>query len=72
MNDYNDYITAINKIFEYLNKMKTGWNNIDNKNHIEGIEEYKKLVVNSVNLFKTPPVQKIEEKKLELEALSND
>ena len=35
MSDYNDYITAVNKIFDYLAKMKAGWNNQDNMNYIE-------------------------------------
>ena len=45
MSDYNDYITAVNKIFDYLAKMKAGWNNQDNMNYIESIEEYKELVL---------------------------
>ena len=71
MSDYNQYITAINKIFDYLAKMKAGWNSQDNLNYIESIEEYKQLVVNSVNQFKnTPPKQ--EKLSESLEALGND
>ena len=44
MTDYNKYVTAINKIFDYLTKMKTGWNSVDNITYIEKIEEYKQLV----------------------------
>ena len=45
MNDYNDYVSAVNKIFDYLNKMRTGWNSQDNISHIENIEEYKRNAV---------------------------
>ena len=40
MSEYNRYITAINKIFDYLSKMKVGWTGVDNINYIENIEEY--------------------------------
>ena len=51
--------------------MKAGWNSQDNLNYIESIEEYKQLVVNSVNQFKnTPPKQ--EKLSESLEALGND
>ena len=52
MSEYNQYVTAINKIFDYLAKMKTGWNNIDNYNYIESIEEYKQIVINNAQGFK--------------------
>ena len=39
MSDYNKFVTAINKVFDYLNKMKAGWNDQDNLNYIESIEE---------------------------------
>ena len=35
MSDYNKYIVAINKIFECLEKMKSGWKNQDNYNYID-------------------------------------
>lgn len=55
MSEYNQYITAINKIFDYLSKMKVGWTGADNINYIENIEEYKNIVVNSLNLFTENP-----------------
>ena len=45
MKDYNEYVTAINKIFDYLEKMKAGWDSQDNMNYIESIEEYKQDVI---------------------------
>ena len=40
MSEYNDYVTAVNKIFDYLNKLRAGWDSQDNISHIENIEEY--------------------------------
>ena len=69
MSDYNEFVTSINKIFDYLTKMKAGWNSLDNSNYIESIEEYKQTVIKEADKFKknTPPKQ-VES----LEALGND
>ena len=67
MSDYNAYVTSINKIFDYLSKMKTGWSSLDNKNYIESIEEYKQVVVQNADNFK----KEVEEVP-QLEALGND
>ena len=67
MSDYNTYVTSINKIFDYLTKMKIGWSGLDNKNYIESIEEYKQVVVQNADKFK----QEVEETN-QLEALGND
>lgn len=67
MSDYNAYVTSINKIFDYLSKMKVGWSSLDNKNYIESIEEYKKNVIQNADKFKT----EVQETK-SLEALGND
>ena len=69
MSDYNKYVTAINKIFDYLAKMKAGWNSLDNVNYIESIEEYKQVITNSAEEIKTT---KKEEKIESLEALGDD
>lgn len=63
MSEYNQYITSINKIFDYLAKMKMGWNGQDNLNYIESIEEYKQTVINNVSAFKkeTPKVPVLKE-----------
>ncbi len=53
MKDYNQFVTAVNKIFDYLEKMKAGWNNQDNYNYIESIEEYKQEVIRTSELLKT-------------------
>lgn len=62
MSEYNDYVTSVNKIFDYLNKMRAGWDSQDNISHIENIEEYKRVVVANVETFKHPaPMPKSEE-----------
>ena len=61
MKDYNDYVTAINKIFDYVSKMKAGWNNTDNFANIEKIDEFKSLVANCANDFKKPAKEVVEE-----------
>ena len=73
MKDYNQYVTAINKIFDYLEKMKAGWNSLDNLNYIESIEEYKQEVIKTAELMKNPAPLKEELPAAEtLEALGND
>lgn len=59
MSDYNAYVTAVNKIFDYIAKMKAGMNSQDNLNYIESIEEYKTAVIGNADIFKTPaaPIQ---------------
>jgi hypothetical protein len=62
MSEYNDYVTSVNKIFDYLNKMRAGWDSQDNISHIENIEEYKRVVVANVETFKHPaPMPKNDE-----------
>ena len=74
MKDYNQYVTAINKIFDYLEKMKAGWNSLDNMNYIESIEQYKQDVIRTAELIKNPPTTPVKEEPIPetLEALGND
>ena len=60
MDDYNRYVTAVNKIFDYIEKMKAGWNNLDNKNYIESVEEFKSVVTTKADLMKQPPTVKVD------------
>ena len=55
MDDYKSYVTAVNKIFDYLEKMKAGWDGQDNKNYISSIEEYKNSVISKASEMKKPP-----------------
>lgn len=47
--NYNQYVNAINKIFECINKMKMAWNSTDNVANIEKIEEYRNMVIEKSN-----------------------
>ena len=69
MSEYNEYVTAINKIFDYLAQMKAGWNSLDNHNYIESIEEYRQIVTNASTLIKNSSSSKEPEK---MEVLGND
>ena len=68
MSEYNDYVTSVNKIFDYLNKMRAGWDSQDNISHIENIEEYKRVVVANVETFKHPAPMPTNEEPAEVEA----
>ncbi len=80
MQEYNQYVTAINKIFDYLEKMKAGWKSMDNENYIGSIEEYKQIVINEAENFKgkqAPAPQPLDNDSAEvpsenLEALGDD
>jgi len=67
MSDYNEYVTAINKIFDDISKIKAGWNNVDNNNYIEKIEEYRQLVTTEAEALKNTATN-----VSGLEALGND
>ncbi len=74
MSEYNQYVTAVNLIFDYLAKMKAGWNSLDNKNYIESIEEYKQIVAVKAEEFKkeTAPAPEVNTNPESLEALGDD
>ena len=67
MDDYNRYVTAVNKIFDYLEKMKTGWNNVDNKNYIDNIDDFRGVVTAKAEEFKKAPTITLEKTSAELE-----
>lgn len=67
MDDYNRYVTAVNKIYDYLEKMKAGWNNMDNKNYIDNIDDYKNIVISKADEFKKPPTVTLEKTSAQLE-----
>ena len=52
MNNYNSYVDAINKIFEYLELMKKELDDQNNLNYIESIEEYKDAIISNADLLK--------------------
>ena len=66
MNNYNNYVDAINKIFEYLEVMKKEFNDPDNLNYIASIEEYKDAIISNAELLKSNKI------KQKVEALGDD
>lgn len=60
MNNYNNYVEAINKIFEYLEIMKKEFDDQDNLNYISSIEEYKDAIISNANLLKGEKPRKVE------------
>ena len=45
MNDYEKYVTEVNRIFSILEKLKNSWTNNDSLNTIEEINEFKNPVI---------------------------
>ena len=53
MSDYNQFVMAVNKVFEITAKVKAGWKDQDNINIADSIEESKTTVVEAAKLFNT-------------------
>lgn len=51
MSEYEQYVDSINKIYGYLEVMKTVWADQDNLSYLENLETYKQIVINNANLF---------------------
>jgi len=66
MDDYNQYVTSVNKIFDYLEKLKAGWNSTDNKNYIDTISSFKNVVISKADEIKKPPTIKLEKTSAQL------
>lgn len=57
MSEYNQFVLAVNKIFEITAKMKQGWKDGDNINIADSIEESKTTVVEAAKIFNPQAVQ---------------
>lgn len=53
MSDYNQFVMAVNKIFEITAKIKAGWKDQDNINIADSIEDSKATVIEAAKLFNT-------------------
>lgn len=53
MSDYNQFVMAVNKIYEITAKIKAGWKDQDNINIADSIEESKSTVIEAAKLFNT-------------------
>ena len=56
MSDYNQFVMAVNKIFEITAKIKAGWKDNDNLNIADSIEESKATVIEAAKLFNTKAI----------------
>ncbi len=67
MTEYEQYVAAVNKIYSYLETMKTVWTDQDNISYLDNLETYKQVVINNASIF--DPNKKISS---EMEELGND
>ena len=51
MSEYNQYVDAVNIIFEYIENLKLAIIDPDNLSAIENIESYKQIVIANAKLF---------------------
>lgn len=51
MTEYEQYVDAVNKIYSYLEMMKTVWTDQDNISYLDNLETYKQIVINNANIF---------------------
>lgn len=68
MSEYEQYVDSVNKIYGYLEAMKTVWTDPDNQSYLDNLETYKQIVINNANLF--DPNKKVSTQ--EMEELGND
>ena len=63
MSEYNQYVDAVNKIFEHISNLKLAIMDQDNLSAIENIESFKQIVIDNATMFstKTNNTVKVEE-----------
>lgn len=57
MSEYNQYVDAVNNIFECISNLKVAIIDPDNLSAIENIESYKQIVVDNAKMFSTVEVK---------------
>ena len=60
MSEYNQYVDAVNKIFEHITDLKLAIMDQDNLSAIENIESYKQIVIDNAQMFSTATVNTAE------------
>lgn len=53
MSEYNQYVDAVNKIFEHISNLKLAIMDQDNLSAIENIESFKQIVIDNATMFST-------------------
>lgn len=51
MNEYDTYVKEVNNVFSILENLKNTWPNNDNLNHIDEINQYKRVVIQGANFL---------------------
>lgn len=57
MSEYNQYVDAVNNIFECISNLKVAIIDQDNLSAIENIESYKQIVIDNAKLFSTVEIK---------------
>lgn len=65
MDDYNAYVTAVNKIYDYIAKLKAGWSSTDHFAYIDKVEELQSAVIGCANEYKKPAAAVPDEEEVE-------
>ncbi len=59
MNEYENYVKEVNNIFSILEKLKNSWSNNDSLNHIDEINQFKKIVIQSADFLEQESRKKV-------------
>lgn len=57
MSDYNQYVDAVNTIFECISNLKVAIIDQDNLSAIENIESFKQIVIDNAKIFSTTSIK---------------
>lgn len=59
MNEYENYVKEINNIFSVIEKLKNSWSNNDSLNHIDEINQFKKIVIQGADFLEQESRKKV-------------
>ena len=59
MNEYENYVKDVNNIFSILVKLKNSWSNNDSLYHIDEINQFKKIVIQSADFLEQESRKKV-------------
>ena len=59
MNEYENYVKEVNNIFSVIEKLKNSWSNNDSLNHIDEINQFKKIVIQGADFLEQESRKKV-------------
>lgn len=59
MNEYENYVKEVNNIFSIIEKLKNSWSNNDSLNHIDEINQFKKIVIQGADFLEQESRKKV-------------